>query len=189
MNLIKHNFGSYRGYLTHLQACVAASLGAYASARNLDLRRVSRLVFVCKGNVCRSPYAEAKAIALGFPAISFGLDTTGGVSANPDAYRAAKTRDVELSAHRSMLFAADALSESDLVLAFQPDHHVLLKQLARSSNAQFSLLGLWAEEGARAYVADPYGKSDKYFDKCFQIIDASVVALVNALHKAHALRD
>ena len=37
---------------------------------------MKRLVFVCKGDFCRSAYAEGKVSALGFSAKSFGLEVT-----------------------------------------------------------------------------------------------------------------
>src|SRR5262245_66201200 len=92
MSFIKDSFGGYRAYLNHVRSRCALVLGAYRSLGRIEWSRVRRLVFVCHGNVCRSPYAEARVRQRGVRAASFGLVTTGGVAANAVAQRIAGAR-------------------------------------------------------------------------------------------------
>jgi protein-tyrosine phosphatase len=180
MNFIRHEYGSHSGYLHHLVARLAAAFGRYDAATRIDWPRVQRLVFVCKGNVCRSPYAEAKARSLGFSAVSCGLETSGGVPANAAALRVAQLRNIDLSKHASKLFDTSALSPNDLVLVFEPAHYEIVQQRAHKTQAQFSLVGLWPSEGVRPLITDPFGKSDQYFQACFAVIDRSLQRMIAA---------
>lgn len=172
MKSIPNGFGSYRAFGKHLGALTRFHLGSYRQAAAVDWGSVERLVFVCKGNVCRSPYAHAKAAALGLRAESFGMDTSGNVPANPVAIRAAARRDVDLSRHRSRLFDRGLIGDADLIMTFEPDHFLALQRSA-TIRAQVSLLGLWSPR-RRPFIADPYGKSEAYFDACFDVIDAAL---------------
>lgn len=169
MSVISDRFGSPRGFLAHIVTSLQALTGRFRFATRIDWQSVERLVFVCKGNVCRSPYAAARASALGVHATSFGIDTSGDVPANPAAVAAAARRGLDLTAHRSRIFDTKLLYSSDLVVAFEPNHLWNLRDRAEF-RPQLTLLGLWGA-GLRPLLADPYGKSDAYFDTCFDIID------------------
>ena len=69
---------------------LGARLGLYRQYGPADRGEVRRLVFVCKGNICRSPFAEAVARAAGADAVSYGLDARDGLPANPSAIRTAR---------------------------------------------------------------------------------------------------
>ena len=70
---IKRNYGRRQGLLRHAGCLVRRLLGFYRPFARVDWGRVERVVFVCQGNICRSPYAEARGREVGLPASSFGL--------------------------------------------------------------------------------------------------------------------
>lgn len=177
MNFIRDSYGSYRNYLRHLWAQAANAAGHHRTFNNLDWTRIDRFVFVCKGNVCRSPYAQAKCRQLGVAAASFGLQTSGEVPANPAAIRVARSRGVDLTEHRSKQFNNDQLRTGDLIVGFETAHLAEIAQRLTNPRAQVTLLGLWSVPNQRAFVADPFGKSDQYFQTCFSIIDAATQSL------------
>jgi protein-tyrosine phosphatase len=160
-------------------------LGAYADARRVDWERVERLVFVCKGNVCRSPYAEMRARALNIPSISRGLETSGDTPANPVALRIAKERGLDLSEHRSAKYHPNDLTPTDLVLVFEPEHFTAVGRSLLPTGCQISLIGIWGER-PRPLVADPYGKSDAYFQTCFAVIDRRLGAISDRIAASRA---
>jgi len=175
-------YGGKRGLLCHLQARALYALGAYRNPCDIDWASARRLVFICKGNICRSPYAGAKAQALGIPAASFGLEAAAGAPADPIALRNARLRGVDLSMHRSAGMESSDIGNGDLVIVFEPSQ---LAEVARRSGcrAPVSLLGVWAPP-IRPHVEDPYGRSDRYFQQCFSLIDANVAALVGRMKMA-----
>lgn len=166
-------YGGKRAYLTHLVARTRNMLGAYSQLEAVQWKSIKRLVFICKGNICRSPYGEFRARTLGMAAVSFGLDTVDGAEANPDAVKNAIERELDLSAHRSSRLHSSALQHGDLVLLFEPEHLAAYHRICGDSPATVTLLGLWVKPN-RPHIADPYGRSDRYFQECFSIIDSGV---------------
>ena len=81
---IARRYGSRRGFALTLWHQAKNLLGMYRSYRQVHWESVGRLVFVCKGNICRSAYTEAVAKSLGVAAISCGLDTGYGYYSGKD---------------------------------------------------------------------------------------------------------
>lgn len=174
-------YGGRRSFVMHVAARAMAFAGIFAALAEIDWQHVRRLVFVCKGNICRSPYAVMRARQLGLDAVSFGFDTIDDAVANADAIRNAARRQVDLGAHRSRKLRASELREGDLVLLFEPSHlSRFLEGMSENDRHTATLVGLWAAP-RWPYIADPYGKSDRYFQQCFTNIDSSIRAIARRL--------
>jgi protein-tyrosine phosphatase len=175
-------YGGKRAFLRYLAARAEAALGRHAALPDTVLSRAERLVFVCKGNICRSPFAEQLARAAGVRAGSAGLDADPGRPAAPRAVEAARKRGVELSAHRSRALQDIQLGPADIVVAFEPEHAARLRGMLRP-HAALTLLGLYASVPC-AYLHDPYGLSERYFDNCFGRIEDALRGLQARLSAA-----
>ena len=180
-------YGGKRGLLDHLQSGLLYRIGAYREAERIDWMAVNRLVFVCTGNVCRSPYAAERARILGVPAISRGLAETEGVPADPAALRNAMRRNVDLAKHRSSIFDCQHLLETDLVIVFEPEQFTDVRRRIGGRAVSATLLGIWSRP-IRPYIHDPYGQSDEFFGWCYSTIDAHVLGVVHRLKGAYAGR-
>src|SRR5687767_14038627 len=112
-------FGGRRALLTLLGAQARVILGVYRPMRDLDWGSLKRPVFICKGNICRSPYAQARVNALGLDSVSFGMDTTDQVPANDTAIRVASERGLKLDAHRARQLRRGELGPGDLAVFFE----------------------------------------------------------------------
>lgn len=182
-------YGGKRGLLEHVRARALYALGAYGNLCDTEWPLVRRLVFVCRGNICRSPYASSRAQSLGLPAISFGLDAAEGTPANPAAAKNALMRDIDLSAHRSARIEPARLADGDWVIVFEP---VQLAEVRHSigNRLPVTLLGVWSRP-VRPHIQDPYGRSDRYFQQCFSVIDESIRELLRRMvrHRAPAARE
>ena len=163
-----------------LLARVWMRAGGYRGARQVEWWRVSRLVFVCKGNICRSPYAEHVVRKAGFHAVSFGLHALSGESVNPIAVDVAGTRGVDLSGTRTRGKESIHLTGSDLLVAMEPWHFREVGPLCRLYGAQKTLLGLWGGV-EMPWLPDPYSSSRETFEHCYAVIDRAVSALLEHL--------
>lgn len=169
-------FGGKRALL-HL---VRETLRVWGGARlrDIDRRRIERLVFVCKGNICRSAYAAELARSRGWPAVSAGLEADPGVPADAQASACARRRGVELAAHRAQSLEQLELRRGDLLVAFEAAHAVqLVKRTRTRADVQVTLLGLWCAPMRWPYLHDPYGLSPAYFDACFERIERGLAGL------------
>jgi protein-tyrosine phosphatase len=148
-----------------------------------------RIVFVCMGNICRSPTAEGVMLRLLRGA---GLDTkvtidsagTGAwhVGELPDSRScaAAKKRGYELT-HRARKFTANDFDRFDLVIAMDRDNHDALQRLARQRThvPPIRMLRSFdpdAPEGAE--VPDPYAGEDDGFEEVLDICERACRGLL-----------
>jgi protein-tyrosine phosphatase len=185
---------SWRGRLGHV---VASSHGTWRGAVRTWLgeaeyvtgrlspwlapqpQAVSRLVFVCLGNINRSAYAAALARRAGAHCVSFGLSTTTGVPATDLALRTAAQRGLDLSAHRATDMTAHAPLPGDLVLAMEVRHARRL-QAAGFAPPAVALLGHWGSPH-RIHIHDPHTLSPAYFATCFTVLESAVGGLLGWL--------
>lgn len=177
-------YGGKRGFLEHLRARSCYVLGAYRGVGAIEWSAVRRLVFVCKGNICRSPYACARARSLGVPAVSLGLDTSGGTPGDPGALKNALSRGIDLSEHRSTRLESTHVAEGDLVIVFEPAHRIEVRRRI-GDGIPASLLGIWSRP-LRPHIQDPYGRTDRYFLQCFAVIDANLTKLIEHMARRGA---
>lgn len=178
---VVQNFSSHRGLLRTVWHQLLFSLGRHRQYKNIDWSSVERLVFVCKGNICRSAYAEQITRSMGYPSISFGVDTRGDDPADADAIKMADQHGFDLSQHKTQPVMNITLNTSDLLVAMEPWHIDVLKEKF-GSKYQYSLLGLWARP-VLPHLQDPYGADATYFDKCFSYIENAVKTLVSQVHQ------
>lgn len=182
-------YGGKRGFLEHIKARTLCALGAYGNIRDIEWTAVARLAFVCKGNICRSPYACGKARTLGVRAVSYGLDAVGGARTDPAASKNALSRGIDLSAHESIRMESTRLAVGDLVIVFEPAQLAEVRRRV-GDRTPATLLGIWSRP-IRPHIQDPYGRSDRYFQQCFSVIDANIAKLVERMARdgAPAVRE
>ena len=152
------------------------------------------VLFVCLGNICRSPTAEYVARAefarmgIALPVASRGLgDWHVGEGADPRSVAAARAQGVDLSAHRARRFRDADFISFDTVLAVDRATLAELRGRAPASVAtpeRFLVAAGLAgpRAGEAGDVPDPYTGSAGDFDAVFQLIRRGVLALGERLH-------
>jgi protein-tyrosine-phosphatase len=179
---LSERYGRKRGLLRHYLARTVHVLGGYRRFKNIKFDGVQRLVFVCKGNICRSAYAEAKTRSMGFSAASFGLSADPSQYADPTAVRIATNMGLDLVTHRARTLSQFRLENGDLLVAMEGWQARALQSMSSASGAQVTLLGLWAKK-PHPHIEDPYGLSEGYYRNCFQLIDASIDQIVHEIRQ------
>jgi protein-tyrosine phosphatase len=183
---IQIRFGTARGMVRLWLAELARLSGRLRRFETVDWPRVSRLVFVCTGNICRSPYGEWKARQLGCETASFGLRTSTGQPADAVAQAAALRRGVDMSNHRSRSVDDFTPQPGDLLIAMELGHLVdLAARFGSADGVQITLAGLWSTP-RRTHLHDPHSLLPGYFDRCFEILDGAVGFFQKSMPKACA---
>ena len=154
--------------------------GYYRSYRQIDWDSIDRLVFVCKGDICRSAYAEVVAKSIGIDSISCGINTVTGLPANDEAIKASAKRGFGLSDHKTTTVQSLALKKTDLLIAMEPWQANFLYRKLAVDKGMCLLLGLWGKP-ATPYIHDPYGHSPEYFNNCFDCIEESVYEIAKKI--------
>lgn len=122
-----------------------------------------RILFVCTGNTCRSPLAEAIArkviIERGLTDVevaSAGTSAWDGAAASDGALLVGMERGLDLSQHRAQTLTRELVRDSELILAMGPHHLERVEALGGSGRA--FLVTDYASRGASVRpVNDPIG--------------------------------
>ncbi len=174
---IRDQYASERGLVRLILAHSESCLGRIKQFENIDFTRVNRLVFVCLGNICRSPFGEFIAKNQGIETAGFGLATTTGFPAFELGQITAKAFNIDMSSHLTTNFPDFDLLDSDLILVMEVRHARRLETLIGHSKAQIALLGHWAEP-RRLHIHDPHTHDEIYFKNCYKIIESATNNLV-----------
>ncbi len=174
---IANEFGSKLGLLRRVRYDLAYFFGAYRNASPSRLESFDRLVFICSGNICRSPFGEAVSRKLGFATVSFGLHCRGGDEAFKKTLDYAHRTGVEIASHRSQNIAAYQAQKKDLLIVMEPKHLAELERLF--PNTQKLLIGL-VSKMKTVYLHDPYNTNQFFFDKCLKNIADATCALIES---------
>jgi protein-tyrosine-phosphatase/predicted ATP-grasp superfamily ATP-dependent carboligase len=142
------------------------------------VRRARRVLFVCKGNICRSPFAEAygrRVLGSGVEVGSSGYYPVAGRGAPEVAVAVAGELGVDLTGHRSRVLVPAMLAEADLVLVFDEEDLralVAAHPFARGKLRRFALL-----DGAMPLaIDDPYGGDEGVFRRTYEHIRIGLTA-------------
>ncbi len=153
----------------------------------------TRVLFVCLGNVCRSPTAEGvlrDLLAREAPHLAVDVDSAGtadyhiGSAPDPRSQRAALRRGIDLSGLRARQISRDDFQRFDFVLAMDQNNLRELKALCpRKPRAQLRLFMSYAPEAGRLDVPDPYYGGDSDFEAVLDLTTAASRGLVTALQQ------
>ncbi len=158
--------------------------------------RPYRIVFVCTGNICRSPIAEVITRALaGSTELGDGtvladhleIRSAGtgpwheGEPMHPYATTALVRAGYPRHPHVAHQVDAAELGRIDLIVALDRRHQQTLRGLGADPARMALLRSYDAAAGAAADVPDPYYGDDAVFDECRDMIAAACAGLVAAL--------
>lgn len=156
-----------------------------------------RILFVCLGNICRSPTAESvfRVIAAReLPQLALSVDSAGTagyhVGEAPDRRmrEAAARRGYDLSSLRARVVAPRDFETFDLILAMDRQNlRTLQRRAPASARARVRLFLEYAAEVGSEEVPDPYYGGDNGFEHVLDLIEAASRGLCEALRAQHGL--
>ncbi len=156
---------------------------------------MKRVLFICTGNICRSPTAEGvfrRFVEQAGLEDRIGMDSAGthgyhvGEPPDPRSQAAASARGYDLSGLRARRFAREDFSRFDLVLAMDRDHHTILTRFAPAgAGHKLRMLMEFARRSGVDEVPDPYYGAPDGFELVLNLVEDAAEGLLD--HLRHGL--
>ncbi len=163
------------------------------------------VLFVCLGNICRSPLGEGifrhrvEAAGLGD---RFEIDSSGtsgwhaGEAPDPGSVRVARARGIDISGQRSRALTREDLERFDVIVAMDASNRRNILSLAGAGGAEALRGRLWLmrnfereEDGSGddEGVPDPWGGGARGFEEVFEIVDRSCANLLTWIRRERGM--
>jgi protein-tyrosine phosphatase len=152
-----------------------------------------RVLFVCLGNICRSPTAEGvfrDLLAQRAPTLRVEIDSAGtadyhiGTAPDPRSQRAALRRGIDISGLRARQVVAADFAHFDLILAMDRDNlNELLALKPKDSRALVKLFLEFAPQPNSLEVPDPYYRDADGFEEVLDLTTAASLGLIGWLQQ------
>lgn len=155
---------------------------------------IQSILFVCKGNICRSPFAEQIILKYNsnsthYECSSAGIYVEERKSPPPEAIILANSYGVDLKDHRSRQINYSLMESFDMVIVMEVWQFVFLKKLFLEFREKIYLLPLFdknqeiiSKKDLQLNIFDPYGKSLLQYKECFNRIERCIGMLLDDIN-------
>lgn len=158
-----------------------------------NMKEKKKILFVCKGNICRSPSAEAvfEGMALKEGIIGkFEIDSAGtgawhaGEPADKRMQKHAKKRGYNLTSIARQFVPETDFDRFDLIVAMDDENVKSLKNLARNETdlQKIHKMTDFSKEWSYDEVPDPYYGGDEGFELVLDLLEDSCEGLLEKLY-------
>jgi protein-tyrosine phosphatase len=155
------------------------------------------VLFVCTGNICRSPTAEGvtrKLVAERGHEARIEIDSAGthgyheGEPPDARSIEAAARRGVDLSRQRARRLRKDDFAAFELILAMDRGHaRILNRQAPRGAEARIAMFLDYAPHLGASDVPDPYYGGAGGFELVLDMVEAAADGLIEAIEREYGL--
>ena len=151
---------------------------------------MKRILFVCTGNVCRSPMAEGLMLNYlkstkgrkDISVLSAGVSAPKGAPASQHAVDALKEMEINLTSFRSQPLTDELLESSTHVFTMTRDHRHLINLLFPGHGGKVRLLGEFTQSGGD--VLDPIGQGLATYRRCRDIIKSALAQILELVDQS-----
>ncbi|MDZ8118288.1 low molecular weight protein arginine phosphatase [Pontiella agarivorans] len=143
---------------------------------------MSMVLFICTGNTCRSPMAEALFLQrqgdMGWEARSAGIFANTGAPASPHSITAMKEIGIDITGHRSQPLTSALTEEADFILAMSSNHAANICERFPEVGNKVFLINAFGTSKVPADVSDPFGGTLNTYKRTRDEIDRALSDLI-----------
>ena len=151
------------------------------------------ILFVCTGNICRSPMAAGLLRHMlpperrsAFHVHSAGTHGLDGEPAAPFAVQAAAARGIDISRHRARSLDPEMVRQADCILVMEPFHRdIVVRALPAEAGRRVQLLADFEKPRRSDTIDDPYNMSLETYQTCLERIHRCLDNVVPHLSRRH----
>ena len=158
------------------------------------MTKIKRVLYICAGNTCRSPFAEGFSNLLKTTTFKKELkdvkfDSAGIYhyyqTAQPGTVNYLKSKGIDISDFKTKRIDEDLLEQQDLILGFEQKHHInklkrKFKNIKDLDDKLFLLLD-FAGEKESLEIFDPFHLEKEEYTKILKRIEEGVIKSINRI--------
>jgi protein-tyrosine-phosphatase len=175
----------------HLPDSILHARRRNAAQLEVQSVRPRSILFVCHGNICRSPFAAAAFSRACPPHLSERITVASAGFIGPDrsppsnALTASARLGIEMVHHRSSLLTSARLQAADLVVVMSAEQGRGIRNRLRSTSVRVLVLGdLDPLPITRRTITDPWGRSESAFEAAYDRIERCARELARLVQDA-----